>query len=70
MKEGNVSAMTLSDRLRSRLGPKAAALPMIACGAGTAAPAPSAYAQATTARPAITRAPAAASDDHHPGGPE
>jgi len=60
--------MTLSDRLRSRLGPKAAALPMIACGAGTAVLAPSAYPQATTAHPAITRAPAVAGDDHHPRG--
>ena len=62
--------MTLSDRLRSRLGPKTAALPMIACGAGTAVLAPSAHARATTANPAITRAPTAASDDHHPRGPK
>ena len=62
--------MTLSDQLRSRLGPQAAALPMIACGAGTAVLAPSAYRQATTAHPAITRVPAITSADHHPRGPK
>jgi hypothetical protein len=41
------SAMTLSDRLRSTLGPKAAALLMIGCRAGTTMLAPSAQAQAT-----------------------
>jgi hypothetical protein len=61
--------MALSDRLRSRLGPKAAALPMIACGAGSAVLAPSAYSQASTAHPAITRPPAV-SGGHHLRGPK
>jgi len=60
--------MTLSDRLRSRLGPKAAVLFMIACGAGTAVLAPSAPAQATTAHPAsvsfVRLSPAAVLRDH------
>jgi hypothetical protein len=46
--------MTLSNRLRSRLGLKAAAMFMIACGASAVALAPSTYAQATTTHPAIT----------------
>lgn len=60
--------MTLSDRLRSRLGPKAAALLILACGAGTTVLAPSAPAQATTAHPPSMRfvhlSPAAAGPGH------
>ena len=45
--------MTFIHHMRRQLGPKAAALIMITCGAGAAALAPGAQASAATARPAV-----------------